>query len=211
MKKKEPRKREEADRQQTMETRSKILSAATKLFLSKDYHTTTTQEVAKLAGVSKGTVFNHFKTKDELVYETLIFVIDKEMAPLFETIPTLPPEIAIRELVNWTFEVSKDTSGVMWLMLQLAVEGIQKEPSEISKRLNEKLIGLLEESINQAAPLFESLGFPDPRSASQLFFALLDGIGGHLFIFKDTRTDEEIERVKDLIIQLFTKGGKFNE
>jgi AcrR family transcriptional regulator len=49
-----------------MSKRGIILNAATKLFSEKGYHNTAIAEVAKLTGVAEGTIFYHFKTKEEL-------------------------------------------------------------------------------------------------------------------------------------------------
>ncbi|MBN2061644.1 MAG: TetR/AcrR family transcriptional regulator [Deltaproteobacteria bacterium] len=43
-----------------------ILRVATKLFSEKGYRNTTVAELARLTGVAEGTVFYHFKTKEEL-------------------------------------------------------------------------------------------------------------------------------------------------
>jgi AcrR family transcriptional regulator len=46
--------------------RETILNTATRLFSEKGYHNTALAEVAKLTGVAEGTIFYHFKTKEEL-------------------------------------------------------------------------------------------------------------------------------------------------
>jgi AcrR family transcriptional regulator len=44
-----------------------ILEAAAQVFAEQGFHSATTAAVAERAGVSKGLIFNHFKTKDELL------------------------------------------------------------------------------------------------------------------------------------------------
>ena len=54
-------------KKQIKETRKNaIMDAAEELFLAKTYEATTMQEIADHAGYSKGTVYNHFKSKEEL-------------------------------------------------------------------------------------------------------------------------------------------------
>jgi AcrR family transcriptional regulator len=48
--------------------RDKILDAAMHLFIEKGIHATATSLIAKEAGVATGTLFHHFKTKEELVH-----------------------------------------------------------------------------------------------------------------------------------------------
>jgi AcrR family transcriptional regulator len=48
-----------------------ILDAATRLFARKGFEATTTAAVAEAAGVSEGTIFHHFKTKDGVLIHIL--------------------------------------------------------------------------------------------------------------------------------------------
>lgn len=50
-----------------MEKTKKILDAALKLFVEYGFHGTPTSKIAEEAGVANGTLFNKFKTKDELI------------------------------------------------------------------------------------------------------------------------------------------------
>src|SRR5437762_529514 len=47
-------------------TKQKILAAALKLFAKKGLHETTTKEICQKAGIAEGTLFNYFKTKEDL-------------------------------------------------------------------------------------------------------------------------------------------------
>ena len=48
--------------------RDQILEAAMQLFIQKGIHATATSLIAKEAGVATGTLFHHFKSKEELVH-----------------------------------------------------------------------------------------------------------------------------------------------
>ncbi|MBB6521226.1 TetR/AcrR family transcriptional regulator [Pseudoteredinibacter isoporae] len=49
----------------------KILQAATQLFSEQGYHHSSTRQIAKAAGVSEGTVFNYFESKNALLEEII--------------------------------------------------------------------------------------------------------------------------------------------
>lgn len=51
--------------------REQIVSEALKLFYQNGFNATGVDKIAKVAGVSKKTLYNHFKSKDELVLATL--------------------------------------------------------------------------------------------------------------------------------------------
>lgn len=50
-----------------MDSKDKILNAALTLFIKEGFHGTSTAKIAKEAGVSNGTLFHHFKTKEALI------------------------------------------------------------------------------------------------------------------------------------------------
>jgi len=52
-------------------TRERILEAATKLFLRDGYHATGIEAIITKADISRMTLYNHFKSKDELIIEVL--------------------------------------------------------------------------------------------------------------------------------------------
>jgi AcrR family transcriptional regulator len=58
------------------ERRAQILKAATKLFSEQGYYRTTIQAVAKEAGVSTGLIYQYFHDKDDVLFLTLLNVLD---------------------------------------------------------------------------------------------------------------------------------------
>ena len=57
------------DKSQAM--REKILNTATQLFIQKGSEKTSMQDIAQTAGISKGAIYHHFKSKDEIVLAVL--------------------------------------------------------------------------------------------------------------------------------------------
>jgi AcrR family transcriptional regulator len=51
------------------ETRTRIADVATGLFAQRGFHAVTVGEIARVAGVSKQTVFNYFPQKEDLVFD----------------------------------------------------------------------------------------------------------------------------------------------
>lgn len=50
-----------------MDSKDKIFNAALKLFIKEGFHGTSTSKIANEAGISNGTLFHHFKTKEDLI------------------------------------------------------------------------------------------------------------------------------------------------
>lgn len=57
-----------------MNKREKLLNTALKLFVEYGFHGTPTSKIAEEAGVSNGTLFRYFKTKDDLIVSLYIHV-----------------------------------------------------------------------------------------------------------------------------------------
>jgi len=49
--------------------RDRLVEAATRLFADQGYESTSVQEVVELAGVTKGSMYHYFKSKDDLLFE----------------------------------------------------------------------------------------------------------------------------------------------
>jgi AcrR family transcriptional regulator len=69
-----------------MDKSASILSAALKLFVQYGFHGTPTSKIASEAGVSNGTLFHYFKTKDDLVVALYNHTKQDLNAHLFEKI-----------------------------------------------------------------------------------------------------------------------------
>ena len=82
----------------------KIVAAATDLFIQQGYRKTNVDEIARRAGVAKGTVYLYFKTKAEI----LLHAIVEEKRRYFEIIkpilgPDVPPDMRLREYLKLIF------------------------------------------------------------------------------------------------------------
>jgi AcrR family transcriptional regulator len=76
-----PRKKEPGKREKNKEeTKRRILSAALELFKEKGLEGTTTKEISKKSGIAEGTLFNYFKTKEDLA----LYFFQKETEDLIK-------------------------------------------------------------------------------------------------------------------------------
>lgn len=63
------------------EKQAKILEAAIEIFGEKGYAATSTNEIAKKAGVAEGTIFRHYKTKKDLLLAIVTPTLTKVVTP----------------------------------------------------------------------------------------------------------------------------------
>jgi uroporphyrinogen III methyltransferase/synthase len=68
--------------------RKKIIEAASLLFAQKNYHEVMMDDVAKLASIAKGTVYNYYESKEELYFSIMQLRMEKLISSLREKIST---------------------------------------------------------------------------------------------------------------------------
>lgn len=78
------------------QTRARIASVATQLFLERGFDDVTINEVAAAAGVSKVTVFAHFDRKEDLLFDRFPEALDTARTVLRERADDLDPVEAMR-------------------------------------------------------------------------------------------------------------------
>ena len=66
--------------------RERILNAAADLFSQKSYHEVMMEDVAKMIGVAKGTVYNYFLSKEELYFSIMSLRMENLLNSLTEKI-----------------------------------------------------------------------------------------------------------------------------
>ncbi|MDE7164303.1 MAG: TetR/AcrR family transcriptional regulator [Clostridiales bacterium] len=70
----------------SIEKKQKIITAGLKVFSEKGYYNTTTAEIAQIAGVSTGIVYNYFKDKKDILLHSLKQFFETAFAPILDTL-----------------------------------------------------------------------------------------------------------------------------
>lgn len=166
--------------------KEKILQAATKLFLENDFKTVSTQDIAREAGVAKGTVFHHYANK-HLLALAVLFEFIAQMNSEFEKMKEgMKPEEIIVSMIRYSMEIAENSVGLTQLLIQIIsdVDHISREPqNEIERQIQKEVLQietLLVAYIDEFADLFEKMGYENPIAHSRLFIAMLDGLGMQL-------------------------------
>jgi AcrR family transcriptional regulator len=169
-----PPRRSNADR--SAATRLKLLDATIESLSDLGWARTTTTEVVRRAGVSRGAQVHHFPTKEDLVLAAVYHLLERRSEEFAEAFAELPaerrsPAAAIRILHERCFGPSFDA----WLELALAA---RTDPT-----LHERFIAVetrfwtaTTEAFRELFPELTGGGDDDVRIGLQLTFALLDGL-----------------------------------
>jgi AcrR family transcriptional regulator len=156
-------------------TQTRLLDATIECLVELGWAATSTTEVVRRAGVSRGAQVHHFPTKEDLVLAALDYLLERRMRAFEDAFAGLPadqrtPANAMRLLFAHCFG---DTFEA-WLELVMAA---RTDPA-----VHERFVQLEERFFDNALSTFRGM-FPeaasDPtfaRVALRLSFSLLDGL-----------------------------------
>lgn len=136
--------------------RRRIVEAAAALFVEQGYRKTTISEVAARAGVAKGTVYLHVKTKGELLLQAIIAEKRRylhRMAPLFDE--SVAPKERLRRWLVLVLTLSHEMPLISRLVgrdqdLLLALEELPEGTMARSQMIQTEMVAeLLDEAAGE--------------------------------------------------------------
>lgn len=175
------------------ESRKQVLDAAVAMFAERGISSTSVQDIATAAGLSKGAVHYHFESKDELLQRALEQcrdTVERRVLAAFEE-PNLPMD-RVRRAIAEMWAVHRDDVAEVRVLAELAILARQNEP------IREALAGALRTSRQQIIEIGFSrlieMGLR-PRVpvdvAARLLLAMIDGLALHHRIDPMSLEDEE--------------------
>lgn len=82
------------------ESQKRVLDAAARIFRDNGYAGTTMRAIADAASLKAGSIYYHYKSKDELIAAMLDLGINSVITSVEDTLETLPPEASGRERIE---------------------------------------------------------------------------------------------------------------
>ncbi len=173
-----------------------IIETALRLFADEGFHSTSISKIAKLAGISKGLMYNYFKSKEELLKEIVISGISN----LTDTFDLNKDGILTTEeleyFINQTFETLK--SNKKYWKLYFAII-LQPSVLRMFETDFQEYIGPFFEILEE---YFRKKGYDKPAIESKLFGAILDGLAFHYVIDPE---NFPLEKVKQTLIERYVR------
>jgi AcrR family transcriptional regulator len=192
-------------------TKKKILEAAAKCFSERGYTKTTMDKIAEEAGVSKGTLYWYFKSKEDLFVELKVRHIArvlKQLEELFAQKKTF--DLKLMEAIAMYFSsLVPENREVARLNAEFLAEAT-KIP-KLNKMLRdqyERIQGLITSTIEEAIEKGELRKDIDPKLISMILLAMLDGLELQWGILE---IDFDWERIKTTILDVLMRGLKPKE
>jgi AcrR family transcriptional regulator len=135
------------------QTRDSLLDAAAKVLSERGYHGASLDEVAAVAGFTKGAVYSNFKNKEDLFLALLDSLREREMAELQKTLEAseVPPESRLGDFVEF---LRSPPVEVEWSSIALYLEFCLYALRNPAAR--DRLVAFHEESIDSLAKLLKT-------------------------------------------------------
>jgi AcrR family transcriptional regulator len=142
--------------QSKQEIRERIVKAALSLFQTKGFDSTTTKAIARKAKIAEGTVFNYFKSKDDIALHFFEQEVDQAMAAVRDN-PRLrkaPLEEKLFTLVHSQLEFLAPYERFIGTALIHALKPASPLGpfSHRAQELRHRYLGFVEELIEESAP-----------------------------------------------------------
>lgn len=173
-----------------------IMETALELFANKGFYSTSIQDIAKKAGISKGLLYNYFESKEDLMRSIIAKGLDEILVFFDPNKDGVLTKQEVQFFIEETFRAMKENMDFWKLYIAI----ITQPPvlKLVDKRFSET-IGTLWAMVEQ---YFEQQGEPDPKASARILGALLDGIGIHFILDPESFP---LDAVKQKIIEFYTK------
>lgn len=122
-----------------------ILKAAIHLFAEKGFVETSTGEIAARAGVAQGTIFYHFKTKENILLEVFENLMDNYLAELKQEIEAASSGLlAIEKAIRFHLHFSRAKTRELLVILRDMPSHFIQSRSQARKNIRQKANRLVE-------------------------------------------------------------------
>lgn len=179
-------------------SRENIENIALELFAVNGYHATSISQIAEKAGISKGLLYNYYKSKEHLL-EIIIMKVYEEIMRIVQMSENLSAEKQIEQMIIQTTEHLKKNVTFWRLYLFLVHQ------SDVQKKLQTLYEKMRKDYMNYFVNLFKEIGSKNPEMEAMMLGTLFDGIGLN---YVTAPRGFPIDEMTDYLIEVFIKSKK---
>jgi len=178
-----------------------ILHAAAKVFAEKGVVKTKMVDIAAEAGIGKGTIYEYYRSKEEIFGDTFRLIFDHMESQLANGIGhTQDPVLKLKKLIQVTLKEFLEHSGdLAGIMMDFWAEGIRSKDNNVLSIINLELVyseyklliaDILHDGIKKG--IFRKI---DVNSLAAIIIGSMDGIMLQWIINKDIVNLDKISKV----------------
>ena len=176
-----------------LSTRTRIMNAALVLFTTYGFDKTTTDKIAKRAGVSSGLLYNYFKSKNELIMEMVRQAIVMAERGLAKVSEIRDPSGFIKRSISGLGSLRSEENTLIPKLVQLlqAQPELYPEAIDLIKNFQIKVVDELAERLNE-------MGSANPTLEAKFIQAVVAGTRSLYFLLG---SEYPLEEMIELIIK----------
>ena len=195
------------------ERRQAIIAAAQEAFDAHGYAATTVDEVAAKAGISKGNIYNYFRSKEDLFEQVFVNVVTAMEADALQIFSEPVPAVEkLERFLDYRCESMEDCKRIGRLVLEFWATAAREQWGHLGTMLREmydrwrqRVADILTEGVAQGE---FNPGLNPPLSAA-LIVALLDGIEVEALLGFGAELDEQYRStLKEAVLAALRTGKK---
>jgi len=187
-------------------TRDKILDAAEALYMRKSFSETSMNDIVAESGLSKGALYNHFNSKEELIIAIYDRFILRTLGQLETMLEAESSAVRKLELIGEAaFVATADRPRAFQAMnieFMVAVSRMEALASRMEARYSET-VGILKRTIQGGIDSGEFREDIDAGEVAAILFAAADGMTLH---FATSGVDFDWRRMKSALLDTMLNG-----
>ncbi len=190
------------------ERRAQIIEAALACFTRKGYNNTTMDDIVTESGLSKGSLYWYFKSKDELFAEAMLAVfMDVGEGAFAELEQCTNASDKLRVVAKATVEFSKKIEGFFGLFLEFWASSPKREETSqlwlgMLVQFKDIVVEIVKEGITS--------GEFKPVNAEELVWAMMaayDGLAAYTMLIPDL----DLDRISEVFAETLLSGLEADE
>lgn len=188
-----------------------ILHAAAKVFAEKGVVKTKMIDIAQEAGIGKGTIYEYYRSKEEIFGDTFRLIFDHMESQIADAIGnTQDPIIKLKTLIQISYKEFLEHSGdLAGIMMDFWAEGIRSKSADVISIINLELVyteykmliaDILHDGIKKG--IFRNV---DANSLAAIIVGAMDGVMLQWIMNKDM---VNLEKVSEVMVDTLLNGIK---
>lgn len=188
------------------EQKNKVLASALECFATKGYEAATIDDIVNHSGISKGSIYKLFKSKEE-IYIQLMY---KNTDDMFDEIRAILSKstTALVQLKSLFTEYLSRELNLNSFLVQFETQLYSSRREEMMKLIEERRltkINIISEVLREGIQNGELKKEIDVDIFSEMFWSFVDGAVTHKFLYPDYKYLELIEGQKEMFIKRISK------
>lgn len=187
-----------------VERRDRIFTAAVEKFAENGAEQTTMQEIAKAAGVGKGTLYRYFDDKEDLISSLIEMGFERLIAQIKEGIEQVEdPVVKLEETVKIQLDFYNQRRDFCKFLTRESL-GYKNKFEHHIKQIRSNYTVLIEDIIRRGieAGAFKEM---EVETAATSLLGAVNITALHWFMFED---EFPVEKIKDQLLELYFDGLK---